>query len=158
MKESEQKNETPFIFIANHEKWIDSWFIFEAIQQLKLSHTLRPMLSRNLAKSPLGKAYMAAGAFGQDLEEAEQHLNNGHSVLIYPQGRPKEGVKETKSGARELSIKTGIPIIPMLIKAPILNAKRIFLERHEVKVKVGEPFIPQENEDVMDKVWKLDES
>lgn len=163
MKETEPQNAQNYIFIANHNKWLDSWLVWAAIEKSNHQRAIRPMMADGLAKTPLGLLLRLAGGFpanaGKGLEEAlqvpQKLLSEGNSILIYPHGAPKNGHRETKPGARELSRRTGIPIVPMLVDSSALNFRQIFLEKRVVSVTVGNPFIPNPNEDVMTRVWEL---
>ena len=145
------------IYIANHSKWFDNWIVWEVLNREGMIGTLRIMMSDSLARTPLGLFYLLCGAFparagDNSLELPTRYLSEGHSVLIYPEGK---GTMETRPGARELSIRTGVSIIPLLITGPVLNVKRLFFERHQIKVRIGEAFTPEEGEDVMVRVREL---
>ena len=148
------------IYIANHSKWFDNWIVWDVLNREGMIGTLRIMMSDTLARTPLGFFYRLCGAFparagNNPLKLPTRYLSEGHSVLIYPEGRMEMGSPKTRPGARELSIRTGIGIVPLLITGPVLNVKRLFFERHEIKVRIGEAFQPEEGEDVMDRVREL---
>ena len=152
-----------YIFIANHEKWIDHWIASIAINQSEIRTCLRPLMAQNLSRTPLGLFLRLCGAFpvknGQgvvkNLETPARYLEEGHSILIYPQGAPNGRVRETRPGAKQLSLQTQIPIFPMLINAPPLNFRRLLFENHQIEVTMGQPFMPGHEEDVMGRVWQL---
>jgi len=75
------------------------------------------------------------------LDKAIYYLNKKYIIVIYPEGaRNKENkLRKGKTGVAELSIRTGLPVIPCGI-ADVENSKKKIL-------KFGKPIFPKEKKD-----------
>lgn len=73
------------------------------------------------------------------LEKALVYLKKGAIIIIYPEGtRNKESsLKKGKTGAAELAIKSGLPILPMGLKK---GEKKYF-------IKIGKPLFFEKNKE-----------
>lgn len=160
----------PYIFIANHHKWVDTFMMIHALQEKDRKEGFRAFMGDRLAKNffihwflkiiyTVGGYIPVKKGSGLDVsfERPIECLKRGQSILIFPEGRTvRRGQRvETKIGASELSIRTGVPIVPILLNTADLNAKKILLEEHPIDIKIGEPFFPKPEDDIMDKVYEL---
>lgn len=129
------------ILCANHIGFYDMFFI-----GYKLKRLIRWMAKEELFRNPILKALLNwVGAFPikrgkadiESIKTAIRLLDEGEIVGIFPQGT-RIGAKDwkkirIKNGAAMLMIKTGVPIIPVLIQADY----KLF---SAVKVIFGKPF------------------
>ena len=76
----------------------------------------------------------------------EAVLERGEPVAIFPEGTRRAGpeITELFAGAAFLSVKFGVPIVPVGIGGSehILPKGKIFPRIHRVAVSVGEPLVP----------------
>lgn len=78
---------------------------------------------------------------------AEAALEAGSSVMIFPEGTRSQGgaLGEFKAGAFELALRSGLPILPIVIDgtAAALPKKGFILRgKHAIRVRVLEPISP----------------
>jgi 1-acyl-sn-glycerol-3-phosphate acyltransferase len=73
------------------------------------------------------------------LKEATGHLKNGGIVVIYPEGDTNKNgfLLEGKTGVAELSLKSGLPVIPIGISGNCFIGKTI---------RIGKPIIFKEEQ------------
>ena len=80
------------------------------------------------------------------LRVLEAALREGSPVAIFPEGTRKQGaeIAELFDGAAFLSVKLGVPIVPVGIGGSehILPKGKVFPRIHRVAVSVGRPIVP----------------
>jgi 1-acyl-sn-glycerol-3-phosphate acyltransferase len=87
----------------------------------------------------------------ESLGPAERRLRKGRRLFVFPEGtRSRTGVPGTfKSGAFRLSLKTGIPVIPLTI----VGAEHVMAPRSKIvrpgpiTIVVGDPIHPEDAKD-----------
>ena len=140
----------PYIFIANHQSYIDIPVLIQAMP----SFQLRWIAKKELLWVPLfGWAMWSAKHIIVDrlnfskakasLKKAEQRIKAGVSVVIFPEGtRGSNGqLLPFKRGGFVLAIKTRTPIAPVTLdgSGAILPRGDWRIKKGEIKVIVSEP-------------------
>ncbi len=142
-----------FVLVSNHTSLADIIILFCLNRQFKW------LAKDSLFKIPLfGWAMRATGyiplergrhgSIRDSFEEAHRWLKRGVSVLIFPEGtRSIEGHLGTfRNGAFKLALKSGIPIVPIVITGPdniIQKGSWIISGRSKKQIHVLEP-VPSE--------------
>ena len=121
--------------------------------------TVRFLAKDDLFRSSLGRRlFDALGAVEVERGTADRGamralegvLERGEPVAIFPEGTRRSGpeIAELFAGAAYLSVKFGVPIVPVGIGGSehILPKGKIFPRIHRVAVSVGEPLYPPEPE------------
>jgi 1-acyl-sn-glycerol-3-phosphate acyltransferase len=105
------------IFIANHPTLID---VVAVISCLPLSHCI--VKKSLLEHFYLGRLMRAAGYLANDhatqlMQDCQQSLQSGRSLLIFPEGTrsPAHGLHTFSRGAAQIALRTGAPVIPVVI-------------------------------------------
>jgi 1-acyl-sn-glycerol-3-phosphate acyltransferase len=119
------------------------------------SRTVRFLAKDDLFKSPFGrKLFDALGAVEVERGTADRGamralegvLERGEPVAIFPEGTRRSGpeITELFAGAAYLSVKFGVPIVPVGIGGSehILPKGKLLPRIHRVAVSVGEPIDP----------------
>ncbi len=133
---------TNFILAPNHLDGKDHWFIMALLQKrLKNVRALAAMDSlRILLISSL--LYYLTNAIKVDrrkvnrknlLDKVIKNLKENRIIVIYPEGDSNSGknLLKGKTGVAEIALKTGVPVIPVGIKAIENSIKRI--------IRIGKP-------------------
>ena len=123
----------PYVWL-NHPAWF-----------MKPIHILLKLIcTQEIALGSSGFSGKAA------LEEVIDYLKRGYNTVITPDG-PSGPVKELKRGVLDMSLASGIPVVPLKIRTPkrsILKAtwdkKRIPLPFSTITVEFGKPVIVNE--------------
>ena len=115
-----------YIFLANHTSAFDIPAVYWGVQ-----NKLGMLAKKQLKYVPFfGWAMWAAGHFFVDRQDHRKaiavmdqvaelmSLDSEHSLVVFPEGtRSLDGqVKSFKKGAFVLALKTGIPVVPIIIK------------------------------------------
>jgi len=112
------------LFVGNHQGHMDSLIIHGFIPKLKGFISIVEVL-----KFPIIRSWMRhmkcvfldrtdARQSAMCLVEAIGYLKQGHSMVVFPEGRLSDGdqANEFKRGWLRLATKSGVPIIPVSIK------------------------------------------
>lgn len=128
----------PVIFVSNHLGHIDGAFIGAVLGKYK---PYMLVAKDWYDKKGIGRLIklcrtIPIDRYGADAlwyEQALEHIKNGSSVIIFPEGfTSKDGViKEFKPGAALLSAVTGAPIVPLAIYG---DYKPVFGMRQRVMI------------------------
>lgn len=138
----------PVIFVSNHLGHIDGAFIGAVLGKYK---PYMLVAKDWYDKKGIGRLIklcrtIPIDRYGADAlwyEQALEHIKNGSSVIIFPEGfTSKDGViKEFKPGAALLSAVTGAPIVPLAIYG---DYKPVFGMRQRVMIgKIIESSCPE---------------
>lgn len=108
---------TRSLFIANHPTLIDVVAIISCLP------TCQCVVKKSLLQSKVfGHLLRAAGYIANDsalqlIDDCARRLQAGHSLLIFPEGTrsPINGLHPFSRGAAQIAIRTGTPIIPIVI-------------------------------------------
>ena len=133
---------TNFILAPNHLDGKDHWFMMALLQKrLKDVRALAAMDSlKILLISSL--LYYLTNAIKVDrrkvnrknlLDKVIKNLKENRIIVIYPEGDSNSGknLLKGKTGVAEIALKTGVPVIPVGIKAVENSIKRI--------IRIGKP-------------------
>jgi 1-acyl-sn-glycerol-3-phosphate acyltransferase len=114
----------PYLFVANHQSWIDIPALFVA-----LPLPLLFMAKRELARVPflgwyiqaMGMVFIERGARqagAASVGQAVERLTRGFSVLSFPEGtRSRDGrVHRFKSAGFAAAIEAGVPVVPVALE------------------------------------------
>jgi len=147
--ESNIKGDGPYIFASNHQSYVDIWVVLSVIPcsfrfMAKKSLFNWPFIGWHMRRSgyiPLDREKSTSGA--RSLLNAVKKIKNGTNVLVFPEGTrtPPNTLGEFKKGAFYMAAKTGVPLIPIIMKntAAIYPNKGIFVYPGKVEVKILPP-------------------
>ncbi len=142
----------PVLFASNHNLGLDNPLIIKAIP-LKWRRRMAVAGAADLWRNPvwwivnplLGNAFPLAkeGSVKPSLENMGKIMDNGWSVLIYPEGELTLGgpIKPFMNGTGLVAVEGGIPVVPLRLHIRELGAPARFplLRRGKVEVRLGEP-------------------
>jgi len=120
----------PVLFAANHPSTTDPVLI-----HLISPKPMSVMINSKVFSIPVLGPYMrrmkqicvTPGKGEQVIDEANQTLQKGRSVAIFPEGliSPVDGFHSPRSGVARLALKSGVPVIPLGIYLSDEGCKRI---------------------------------
>lgn len=127
------------IVAANHPTTTDPFFVASMVgnQSFILINDLLfqvPLLGEYLRRS--GHIPVKAGSGQEAIDAALQHLQAGHTIIIFPEGAlsPEEGgFQQPRTGVARLALMSGAPVIPVGIH---LQRSRIRSIRSTVRGQV----------------------
>lgn len=139
-----------FILAPTHRSLMDIPFA-----AFSTKRRIRFMAKQELFKKPLlAKLLLGLGGFPVDrgsadraaLRTAQACIEGGEPTALFPEGTRLQGPKlgEFFDGAAYLSIKTGVPIVPVAIggSEQILASGSVLPRLRRVAVIIGEPIFP----------------
>ena len=152
-RENLKKVNRPFIIIANHFSFADS-FIFRLILGFSTPHLPLRFMAVNRFDwkwlnflSEIGVISFIYSLFGvfivvpgqglqKNLEEAKRLISEGENIVIYPEGKivSEHEVAPFKLGAAVLASQTGAPVLPISMH---LGQKGLL--RRGLTIHIGEP-------------------
>ena len=144
----------PVLFASNHNLGLDNPLIIKAVP-LKWRRRLAVAGAADLWRNPvwwivnplLGNAFPLAkeGAVRPSLENMGKILDNGWSVLIYPEGELTIGgpIKPFMNGTGLVAVEGRIPVVPLRLHIHRLGSPTQFpvIRRGRVEVRLGEPMV-----------------
>ena len=144
----------PVLFASNHNLGLDNPLIIKAVP-LKWRRRLAVAGAADLWRNPvwwivnplLGNAFPLAreGAVRPSLENMGKILDNGWSVLIYPEGELTVGgpIKPFMNGTGLVAVEGRIPVVPLRLHIHRLGSPTRFpiIRRGRVEVRLGEPIV-----------------
>ncbi|HUN34775.1 MAG TPA: lysophospholipid acyltransferase family protein [Trebonia sp.] len=146
----------PVIFAPNHMSYVD-WgtdaLFFQANGRyptfmIKASAFKVKFIGRVLYRAGQLPVHRGRADAGLVLKQAEEALNNGAAVIIYPEGTatrdPSLWPMVAKTGVARLALKTGVPVIPVAHWGthdilPYGTTKPKFFPRKTVRTVAGRP-------------------
>lgn len=113
----------PFIIISNHTSYLDIFLLHSILP----AHPFAFLGKAELLKYPIVKTYFKAlnipvyrkdkTKAGQALVQAKKAINDGWSIVIFPEGTiPEENIPQMmpfKNGAFRLAQNLNVPIVPL---------------------------------------------
>lgn len=79
----------------------------------------------------------------KSINEGIENLNNGYTMLIFPEGTRSKGdtMREFKQGSLKLGIKADVPIVPVTLDGAwrIHEANNLWIKPAEVNMVIGKP-------------------
>ena len=151
-KEKLDKNQS-YIFVANHQSAYDIFLIYGY-----LGFPIKWVMKQSLRKIPfVGKACESAGfifvdnsspqAAAKTVEQAKTKLENGASIIIFPEGSRSETGKllPFKKGAFQMALDLKCPIVPLTINGTIdvMPTKSFFLNPHKIELIIHNPIVTE---------------
>ncbi|MBN1891413.1 MAG: 1-acyl-sn-glycerol-3-phosphate acyltransferase [Clostridiales bacterium] len=118
----------PYVIAANHQTYVDGMWIARFLPHkhfVKMSclagsdlETDYGLLGRLIMRVGRGIAVDRFGSPVRGLIKAKKEIDNGNIMLVHPEGtRTHDGkVAELKDGASYMSVKAGVPILPVYIE------------------------------------------
>ncbi len=142
----------PVLFASNHHLGLDNPLIIKAVP-LEWRRRMAIAGAANLWRNPvwwimnplLGNGFPLAreGPVRPSLENMGKIMDDGWSVLIYPEGELTVGgpIKPFMSGAGLVAVEGRIPVVPLRLHIHRLGSptRFPFLRRGSVEVRFGEP-------------------
>ncbi|MDR2854074.1 MAG: 1-acyl-sn-glycerol-3-phosphate acyltransferase [Prevotellaceae bacterium] len=160
-----------YVYVSNHQSMVDIFVIYGWLPSV-----FKWIMKADLGKIPfVGWACKAAGHIFlnrstaveaiKSMEEAKQKLQNGVSVLVFPEGsRTKTGAMgRFKKGAFRISEDLLLPIVPITLKGSYDRLPRNHGPRFAcgtVEMFIHQPitlenFRPEDENELMQKVWDI---
>ena len=142
----------PVLFASNHSLGLDNPLIIEAIPP-QLRRRLAIAGAARLWRNPvfwvlnplLGNGFPLAqdGAIRPSLENMGKIIDNGWSVLIYPEGELTIGgpIKSFMNGTGLVAVEGRMPVVPMRLHINRLGSPKRFpiFKRGSVEIRFGQP-------------------
>jgi 1-acyl-sn-glycerol-3-phosphate acyltransferase len=147
------------IVAANHASHLDPPFVgvavdrplrFMAVDGLWDEHRWLGLVLNLSGSIPLARERAPLGA----MRSAASHLRAGGSVGIFPEGgvTPRWGSAEPHPSAAWLSLRTGVPILPVAVigSGEVYEEDASRLKRSRVLVTIGSPIDPVDFQEMED--------
>ncbi len=143
---------TAYVMVSNHQSLLDILVLYRLFVHFKWvskAENFRiPFVGWNMTLNRYIRIERgrARGNLGM-MRSAEAALRGGSPVMIFPEGTrsPDGALGEFKAGAFELSLRSGCPLLPIVIRgtaAALPKRGFIFRGKHAVRVSVLEPVFP----------------
>jgi 1-acyl-sn-glycerol-3-phosphate acyltransferase len=158
----------PVILVANHASHLDTPVILSALPRKLRKHTAVAAAADYFYKSKLIASLVSlffntvpldrkgGGGTSKPGSHLDKLLNDGWSLLLYPEGTRKhgDGLGRIRRGAAVLACEHNLPIVPIRVDGtaeamppgqfwPKRLRGRLFSRRHKIHVSFGEPIPPQ---------------
>ena len=156
-RENLQYIDGPVLFASNHSLGLDNPLIIEAIPP-QLRRRLAIAGAAKLWRNPvfwvlnplLGNGFPLAqdGPIRPSLENMGKIIDNGWSVLIYPEGQLTIGgpIKSFMNGTGLVAVEGRLPVVPLRLHINRLGSPTRFpiFKRGSVEIRIGQPlrFLP----------------
>jgi 1-acyl-sn-glycerol-3-phosphate acyltransferase len=139
----------PYVFMPNHASFLDILLVFAFIP-----HNFRIIVKEEFFSIPfLGLTVKSSGQIPLDrkhprkglrsIKQAADLLKKGLSIVVFPEGtRSRDGkVHEFKATLFVLPIRTGTPVVPVLIEGTFQALRRgsVLLKRSPITVTFRDP-------------------
>jgi len=150
----------PVIMSGNHVSYVDGLLLWSLHK--KYRHMTHFLIKKEIyAIKPLGWLFHLIGSIPVDRGTADRHmiatceafLKTGDSLAVFPEGRrvrdkADDELGEALSGAAFLSIRNGVPIVPVGIvgTGKIMVPGRRLPRRPRVYMRIGAPLYPDQFE------------
>jgi len=139
----------PYIFVSNHASMFDIPTVVVA-----LKGNVNIVFKKELTRVPIWGWALRFGHFIMidrssprdamaSIERAAQSIQQGHSVILFPEGtRTVDGkLQQFKRGAFSLAVKAGIPVVPLIINGTfkIMPKGSLIVKPSNISVILEEP-------------------
>lgn len=158
-----------YIFLSNHQSQMDIPILMYTLR----AHKARFVAKESLFRIPIfGSALKSIRSVAIDrgnrrqamksLEEAVEQTNRGESMLVFPEGTRCSDFGEFKIGGIILALKTGKPIVPIVLNgsAEILPRNSLIIHPGQVIIEALSPidaaqlYTMKDREKLKDDLWK----
>ena len=149
---------TTYVMVANHLSLLDILVLFRLFRHFKWVSKIEnfkvPVIGWNMSMNRYIKLRRGDRAsVVQMMDACETTIGEGSSIMMFPEGtRSRDGeMRPFKPGAFELALKTGTPILPIVIfgTADALPKRGFVLQgRHEIRIRVLDPIPPEQFADM----------
>lgn len=142
-------NKETYVMVCNHQSAVDIPILFRLFTHFKwVSKDILfkvPLIGWNMCLNRYIR--IRRGSIKSQirmLDDCKKNLKKGSSVMIFPEGTRSETgeMKKFKRGAFDLALKTGRPILPIIINgtSEVLPKNSLVIKgRHKVKIKILPP-------------------
>lgn len=156
-----------YIFMANHQSHLDIPTLYAVLGRRRFGFVAKQSL---FGIPVFGKAMLRAGHVPIDrdnprkamkaIEYAAEQTAKGHSIVVFPEGTrgtDLSSLQEFKIGGMIMALKTGVPVVPLLITGTGAmlpkHALRLrpFREAGRVRVRALPPIVTQGRYTVKDR-------
>jgi len=150
--------QSPLIIVSNHLSYLDPPILGSILPFGSPAYPIYFIAKDTLMTAPVWGGFLRLfGAFrarrGEGLQkslaEPKQILQNGCSLVIFPQGKRypyfEYKLEQGRPGATVLALETQKPVLPVAICGiPAFSWKNFFLRKYSVRVIIGQPFMLDE--------------
>ena len=155
-RENIQRNKS-YVFVSNHQSAYDIFLIYGY-----LGAPIKWMMKKGLGKIPfVGLACRMAGFIFVDyssarnaqksIMEAEKNLQEGSSLIIFPEGgRTTDGrIRPFKRGAYQIAVDLQLPLVPITINGgyKVMPAGSWDIRPHRLDMMIHTPVFPHKKEE-----------
>lgn len=141
--------EGPVLYVSNHQSNFDIPIFISYVDRPKAF-----IAKAEIAKMPMLVSWMrqmrCVFMDRKDIRQSVEaiskgikHIKEGYSMVIFPEGtRSSNGeVQEFKAGSFRLALKSGVPVVPVVISGSnkIMGKGSFIIKPAQVKVKILEP-------------------
>lgn len=154
-RERIQGNDGPFLIVCNHNMHMDSWIVVWSLPphvryRIGIAAAASDIFGnrlRGFLASFLGNAFPftnAGAGVRQSLEHITELLDEGESVLLYPEGKLTVcgPMQPFGNGASWIAVRTGVQVLPMridVLRPGFREGKWLPHPRARVRMSIGEP-------------------
>lgn len=139
------------LFVSNHQGNFDIPLLLAHIEKPKAFIAKVELLKIPLIRSWMTQmkcVFMDRSDIKQSLKvinQASEHLKEGYSMVIFPEGTRSKGntMGEFKAGSLKLALKAGVPIIPITIRGSykIMEQNGSIIKPAEVEILIHDPLL-----------------
>lgn len=146
---AERLPDGPALFVSNHQSHMDSAVIHGFIRRPKGF-----IADKDAVNIPILRTWMKymkcifidrknAGRNISSLEKGIKLLKQGHSLVIYPEGKinASDHLIDFKKGCLKLAVKAGVPVVPVTIRDSyrIMNPKGFGISPVRIRCIISDP-------------------
>lgn len=151
-----ERLDAPVIFAANHQSHMDTPAIYRALPS-RLRYRIAPAMAKEVFSSSFGNQlqyHLACQCFNAfplpqlgsprpAFRYMRELVDQGHSILIYPEGRRTPHLLPFRRGVGMLAIHLNLPVIPIRLEGldRVLGREARWATRGPVQVTFGAPLV-----------------
>ncbi len=140
------RSDVAYVMVANHQSLLDILVLFRLFAHFKWVSKIEnfrvPCIGWNMSLNRYIKLRRGSReSVAQAMVACERALGEGNSIMMFPEGTrsPDGQLRAFKPGAFSLALKTGAPILPIVIEgtAKALPKRGFVLQgRHAIRIRV----------------------
>lgn len=150
-KKTSADMDATYMMISNHQSAADVFVLFRTFFHFKWISKIEnfrvPLIGWNMRMN----RYVAIDrgsvkGSGEMMRQSEEHLRQGSSLLIFPEGTRHKRLGPFKRGAFELAKRAGVPILPIVLDGSLHalpSGSSIMRGLHRIRIHILDP-IPVE--------------